>query len=51
MTPVIGQRIVLSEKQPAIFVIAERGNDFETRAARGEMNGTRRTGHLEASPS
>lgn len=35
MTPVIGQRIVLSEKQPAIFVIVERGNDFETRAGQG----------------
>lgn len=35
MTPMIGQGIVLSEKQPAIFVIVERGNDFETRAAKG----------------
>lgn len=35
MTPVIGQRIVLSEKQPAIFVIVERGNDFETRERQG----------------
>lgn len=31
MSPVIGQRIVLSEKWPDIFVVAERGNDFETR--------------------
>lgn len=56
MTPVIGQGIVLSEKQPAIFVIVERGNDFETRAAKGrwmerEERGTwrpPRASHLDA---
>lgn len=36
MTPTIGQGIVLSEKQSGIFVVVERGNDFETRAAGGE---------------
>lgn len=36
MSPVIGQRIALSEKWPGIFVVAERGNDFETRAAGGK---------------
>lgn len=35
MSPVIGQGIVLSEKWPGIFVVAERGNDFETGAAKG----------------
>lgn len=36
MSLVIGQGIALSEKWPGIFVVAERGNDFETRAARGK---------------
>lgn len=35
MSPVIGQRIALSEKWPGIFVVAERGNDFETAAVKG----------------
>lgn len=35
MSPVIGQGIALSEKWPGIFVVAERGNDFETGAAKG----------------
>lgn len=35
-TSVIGQGIVLSEKQPGIFVVVERGNDFEARAAAGK---------------
>lgn len=35
MSPVIGQRIALSEKWPGIFVVAERGNDFETGAVKG----------------
>lgn len=34
MSPVIGQRIALSEKWPSIFVVAERGNDFETGAVK-----------------
>lgn len=50
MSPVIGQGIALSEKWPGIFVVAERGNDFETGAAKGGVgkDGTRRTGHLDA---
>lgn len=54
MSPVIGQRIALSEKWPGIFVVAERGNDFEAAAAKGGgggKDGTRRTGHLDASSS
>lgn len=52
MSPVIGQGIALSEKWPGIFVVAERGNDFETGAVRGVgKDGTRRTGHLDTSPS
>lgn len=53
MSPVIGQRIALSEKWPGIFVVAERGNDFETGAVKGGVgkDGTRRTGHLDASSS
>lgn len=35
MSPVIGQGIALSEKWPGIFVVAERGNDFETGAVKG----------------
>lgn len=34
MSPVIGQRIALSEKWSGIFVVAERGNDFETGAVK-----------------
>lgn len=34
MSPVIGQRIALSEKWPSIFVVAERGNDFEMGAVK-----------------
>lgn len=53
MSPVIGQGIALSEKWPGIFVVAERGNDFETGAVKGGgevgKDGTRRrTGHLDA---
>lgn len=35
MSSVIGQGIALLEKWPGIFVVAERGNDFETGAVRG----------------
>lgn len=35
MSPVIGQRIALSEKWPGIFVVAERGNDFEMAVVKG----------------
>jgi len=46
MSPVIGQGIALSEKWPGIFVVAERGNDFETGGV--GKDGMRRTGHLGA---
>lgn len=44
MSSVIGQGIALLEKWPGIFVVAERGNDFETGAVRGHLgeDGTRR---------
>lgn len=52
MSPVIGQGIVLSEKWPGIFVVAERGNDFETRPRGngvGEEVVRARKGYLDAS--
>lgn len=52
MSPVIGQGIVLSEKWPGIFVVAERGNDFETRPRGngvGEEVVRERKGYLDAS--
>lgn len=50
MSPVIGQGIALLEKWPGIFIVAERGNNFETGAGERGVgkDGTRRTGHLDA---
>jgi len=47
MSPVIGQGIALLEKWPGIFIVGERGNNFETGAVKGGEGGkdeTRRTG-------
>lgn len=60
MSSVIGQGIGLSEKWPATFVAAERGNDFERRPApvgseqkQVELAGGRKRErkHLDASSS
>jgi hypothetical protein len=49
VSPVIGQGIVLSEKWPGIFVVAERGNDFETVPGGTEIDGGGEREHLDAS--